>query len=396
MQAKIRKTLGAIKRQIAEVLVSHLPGSSETYGPPRGYYASLDELLDNNLFDIQKTKVFAQEVNIYSSARTLELIPHWKFDGRYNSFNVKAEYVYHLSQARVAGLGAAVITCNDKIVLSCSSMWGAYYDPLFFSPKLPALSYVPGLTVLLANVPGENISHFVMDCLPRLQSYLSAFSQKQNSQIRFVVNGKNNAYIKALLDVFGVPEPQRIYAGDNLHIKCEELVVFNNSVHGEPTKRFIQFFQERCTATLAKHEESPRRIYVSRELASYRKIKNSQEVEGLLSDYGFTKVMLEQLTFQEQANLFYNADVVFTPHGAGLINIIYCRPNTKVIELLAKEHVDCEYWSLASQCDLEYYYLISQGDRPNDEGDYFKSWTSPVDMVCNINALKKTLRLVTT
>ncbi|MDT9338046.1 glycosyltransferase 61 family protein, partial [Trichodesmium erythraeum 21-75] len=42
------------------------------------------------------------------------------------------------------------------------------------------------------------------------------------------------------------------------------------------------------------------------------------------------------------------------PHGAGLTNIVFCNPGTKVVELFSS-HVKPYYWSLCNCCNLEYY-----------------------------------------
>ena len=38
-----------------------------------------------------------------------------------------------------------------------------------------------------------------------------------------------------------------------------------------------------------------------------------------------------------QINLFYNADIIVGLHGGGFANLVFCRPQTKVIELKTPE-----------------------------------------------------------
>ena len=86
-------------------------------------------------------------------------------------------------------------------------------------------------------------------------------------------------------------------------------------------------------AGLAERSSASRRIYVSRENATVRKITNAPEVRDLLSRYGFENVSCESLSVREQIELFSGAEAVLGVHGAGLANIVFSRPGTRVIEL---------------------------------------------------------------
>jgi capsular polysaccharide biosynthesis protein len=46
-------------------------------------------------------------------------------------------------------------------------------------------------------------------------------------------------------------------------------------------------------------------------------------------------VYLEEYTFQEQIQLFTDADVVVGAHGSGLCHLIWCTKGTQVVEIFA-------------------------------------------------------------
>lgn len=48
---------------------------------------------------------------------------------------------------------------------------------------------------------------------------------------------------------------------------------------------------------------------------------------------GFEAVELEGFNFAEEMELFANADQIVAPHGAGLANVVYARPGSRVLEL---------------------------------------------------------------
>lgn len=67
------------------------------------------------------------------------------------------------------------------------------------------------------------------------------------------------------------------------------------------------------------------RLYLARPPGGRRSISNSAEVSSLLKRYGFREVVPDELSIQEQIQLFQHARYVVGVHGAGLTNIIYRR-----------------------------------------------------------------------
>lgn len=52
-----------------------------------------------------------------------------------------------------------------------------------------------------------------------------------------------------------------------------------------------------------------------------------------LGSLGFQRYFLEDMSMLEQVQLFYHADTVVGPHGSGLVNLLYCKPGTRVVEI---------------------------------------------------------------
>jgi Glycosyltransferase 61 len=78
---------------------------------------------------------------------------------------------------------------------------------------------------------------------------------------------------------------------------------------------------------------TPSRIYISRRFANARVPTNIDELEAVAEQRGFVPVYLEKMSIIEQIRIFHAADMVLAEHGAGLINLLYCRPNVKVLEM---------------------------------------------------------------
>eukprot|EP00211_Chloroparvula_japonica_P001497 CAMPEP_0119121998 /NCGR_PEP_ID=MMETSP1310-20130426/2382_1 /TAXON_ID=464262 /ORGANISM="Genus nov. species nov., Strain RCC2339" /LENGTH=583 /DNA_ID=CAMNT_0007111599 /DNA_START=612 /DNA_END=2366 /DNA_ORIENTATION=- len=62
-------------------------------------------------------------------------------------------------------------------------------------------------------------------------------------------------------------------------------------------------------------------------------------------------------SFAEQVDIFYKADIIIGAHGAGLVNMVFCRPNAKVIIFPMEPHCDHTYEYISSALGLDYWIV---------------------------------------
>ena len=75
------------------------------------------------------------------------------------------------------------------------------------------------------------------------------------------------------------------------------------------------------------------KIYISRQNSKYRNIVNEDDLIKFLKGKGYRILDLNHFTIRNQIEMFAKAEVVISPTGSGLANIIFCKPGTKVIEI---------------------------------------------------------------
>jgi Glycosyltransferase 61 len=105
-----------------------------------------------------------------------------------------------------------------------------------------------------------------------------------------------------------------------------------------------------------------KRIYVSRNDARLRRVRNEDRVLALLVTRGFNCVTLKGMPIADQVELFRQAEVVVAPHGAGLAHIAWCKPGTKIIEFFPdpagprgkSKNATANFWLIAKQRNLDY------------------------------------------
>jgi capsular polysaccharide biosynthesis protein len=84
---------------------------------------------------------------------------------------------------------------------------------------------------------------------------------------------------------------------------------------------------------------------------------------------GFQVCRLESMTFEEQVRLFRNAEVVVGPHGAGFTNLIYSKPGTRVVEIMAKGYERRCYWTLSAELGHDYRFYLGSPKFPERKGE---------------------------
>ncbi len=109
------------------------------------------------------------------------------------------------------------------------------------------------------------------------------------------------------------------------------------------------------------HHSAGRRLYVSRVRATRRRLVNEAEVEAVLGAAGFESVVLEDLDFEQQVSLMGEAEIVCGPHGAGLTNMIFCRPGTHVVEFADLGFPNPNFYAMSAALGHRHWLLSAEG-----------------------------------
>jgi len=264
---------------------------------------------------------------------------------------------------------AAVIAPDNKIVMDVSMQYRETnaVHPVYKRRDLPRARYTPETLAVVNFVWDHNYYHWLGDVLGRIH-----LIEKSGIRIdKYIVTGNGSSRFQAeTLAMLGIPEHKIIRNESGMHVRARRLVVpslepyrlmpfIPHSIPGWTSRYLRSAFLDRFGSSAAGHK----RIYVSREYAYDRKVTNEDQVFRLLDGFGFRKVVLESLPVADQVRLFAAADTIVAPHGAGLANLLFCRPGTKVLEFFAPNYVNPVYWYLSNQVGLDYYFLFGEGDR---------------------------------
>lgn len=229
--------------------------------------------------------------------------------------------------------------------------------------------------------------HIIIDNLPRL--YL--LSQINSvSSLKLLVPEKltkiESFFIDRLLPVnvnIEYVAPRKSYFIKNMIFPSFVTRPFSGYLPPE----YLAYFKE-CILP-KRPRKKVNRILISRganlrnPLRQRRRLLNEDVLIEKLGKYGFKSYCLENMSIEDQIDLFYDAEFVIGAHGAGLANIIFAE-DIRVLELFPSSYVLPYYYYLAKSLDHQYFYLY--GEKNNIHAD-FSANISEIIKILKINGL---------
>ncbi|MDB5141430.1 MAG: capsular polysaccharide biosynthesis protein [Mucilaginibacter sp.] len=306
---------------------------------------------------------------------------YWHFNYYIDAFEQRT-FVAKIANGRVWGNRGAVITDQGYLLNEVSREFDSEEHSINKLFKLKPYFYADNCVAVLAAAGSENYFHWMFDILPRI--HLLKESGLFDEIEKFIVNFDGRNFQKETLNRIGIKDSQLIASNDffNFHTKVKELVVpslpsYNGCPSGTACDYLRNLFREEINSGSNKDY-----IYLFR--AYGRKIINEMEVLETLNQFNFKIVDPENFTVAEQAKIFSNAKVVLGAHGAGLANIVFCKPGSIIVDIYAPQWIMPCYWVLANKIGLRYSYLIGENGTDNNRD-------RNASIIVNINDLKKLL-----
>lgn len=281
---------------------------------------------------------------------------------------------------------------KNKMINDCENKneWAAIALGKKELKTLPTeLQFSSKRVIKLSSALQRNYYHWMVECLPKLGVFKNLLAQP--SSFKIVVDHKLPAFVMSSLELFGIQQENLI----NIRkVTAFSEVIFSsrlsqsNVTISPYVRTFYKDFSAQFLQPSTRSVTTAKRIYISRSKASMRRIVNEDALVEMLLSFGFTIVANEDYSLLEQAQLFHDADVVVGAHGAGLTNILFCRENTKVIELLHHEFDQgvTSYAALSELFDLQYKMYVGKAIQDEKE-----SWNANLNFTVNVKQVKALL-----
>jgi len=238
---------------------------------------------------------------------------------------------------------------------------GRRWDETFFENLVPT----PFLMKLNGNIAvtstrwsGVNYYHWMFEELPRFY-----ILKKSGIRInKFISNFRGYEFQKCSLEAINIKQDDIISSSDSYGFQTETLVVPYSPYYdsGYVSTWVCDFLRKTFLNKFTLKENKYKRIYITRGSARYRKIHNEEALIEILKKYDFKILDMGNFNIYEQANIFNSAEVIIGIHGAALSNVVFCKPQTKLVEIFNPLYMPTMYWGIASQVGVEYYCSIGK------------------------------------
>jgi Glycosyltransferase 61 len=225
-----------------------------------------------------------------------------------------------------------------------------------YPERLRGAPTMPGERLLVANSERPNYGHYLLDIVPLIH---------RGARMRApMLTWTLNPWQRALVARLDVP------AGLIREIRPRPVflqhAVVSNRMSGVASQNAHPQHKEAFAAILASIRKgppagpTPKRVAVCRGLANSRNLTNRGEMIEALTPLGFVAIQPEKLSFDEQALVFADAEVVVCEFGAAMTNVMFCSPGTRVVEIIAEGQHDPWSSHLCAMLGLDYVVLFQR------------------------------------
>jgi hypothetical protein len=259
-------------------------------------------------------------------------------------------------------LGVETLLLNDVLLsphsaVVCSLSMGFYYpsiqnfyliardlspltnnDPYFqlsansecvFAPKAKELHYHHVNAVVVCGTGFHNFGHFLYDGLP-VVFLLRDIIVDGNLTI---VGPPLAPWQQELLELLGLLNQYKPMFQPAIFRRAivPNLISFHVSY---PTRYVRPVFDALKFRAGAPSVQGAKRIFISRQSDQTKRVLvNRAAVEALFQEYGFVVVHPEKMSIRAQIRLFSGASIIAGESGAGMGNVGFCEPGTRVFEI---------------------------------------------------------------
>ena len=227
------------------------------------------------------------------------------------------------------------------------------------------------LSLLTGGAGNDNYSHWLFDVLPRIALCEEVLDISKVDF--FLLPSIEKKFQKETLDLLNIKKNKCLSSKAFRHITTSELIVTDHPycITNNATNDIMNmplWISEWLKKKYLKKEKKAlkhlEKIFIDRSDSTsntghLRKIINESDVKNCLIKNNFKPVILGELHFQKQVEIFNNADVIVGLHGAGLANLCFCKAGTKLVEL-KNNTAGTQYENLAIKNGLIYKSISCQ------------------------------------
>ena len=197
---------------------------------------------------------------------------------------------------------------------------------------------------LIQGSSGNNYWHWLFDLLPKMEIL---YINKMINRFDYFYIPKIDNYIIDTLKIYGVKKKQLINSQEFKHIEADRIYVLENIYlkSGDFHKQFeniplniVKKIRNRLINFKGK-KFNHKKIFIDRtdsKFNHYQFYENDKIIQ-ILRKKNFAIFKLSKLSIFDQISLFNSSKLILGLHGAGFANIIFCKKNSRIYEIIRKK-----------------------------------------------------------
>jgi len=306
----------------------------------------------------KKKKIITKKINMSSKYKIFEYKKTYKSKNYFPNV-----YLYQVENAQVFGDTSCVLANNCLLFDGVQNLKKEHIveenflnfknlNSNFFANRYKNCLFNIDEAISLLNPLYFNYAHFITEILP-----LIIFLKKSHNNIPILINNFKNKniliFLKKLLRKFKV-----YIISEDESIFVKKLFIFSKIAHvsHEPRKPETQrvnegafsepFLENTNEYFREKNKKSlpiKKKIYVIRP-STYRYLLNEEVIISILKKAGYFILDPYKYSIKKQIFFFQNAQIIISPTGASLANLVFCLNKPKVIIFVPNLSMIFNYW----------------------------------------------------
>ena len=224
-----------------------------------------------------------------------------------------------------------------------------------------------------------NYGHWILDTIPKL--IIAKKFKDLNSFDAILIPNIKKKFQTDSLKYFNISENKILDGSEITHLYADKITIPGHpyweldkhqfetvaNVDKDILKSIREIFLQDCDLNKYKKNEN---VFIDRSdsIFNHNKLVNNLEIIEYLKKKRFLIIKLAELSFNEQIKIFNEAKIIIGSHGAGLTNLIFCEPSTKVIEI-GNPNFDCDVFRNISNIQNLNYSFIKAKQANSKFGD---------------------------
>ena len=291
---------------------------------------------------------------------------------KYNIYKVKNGRIFTDNHENVAIIKNNILIPKLSFQQVNGKLENAKYNSVIRNGTPSLLKKYPGTVLNLEQGgSGNNYFHFFFDIIPKI--YL--IKKKIKNKINFYYVSAPKKWQIKIFKILGIAERKLINSSKNKHISADQIICVD---HPWYHKGFIQdqvkklpewvvLINRKIFLKKALKFKCEKKIFLDRSSSKFNhcQIFNQKKVNEWVKKNKLSIYQPEKLSFKKQIYLFKNASVILGAHGAAFTNIIFCKPGTKIIEIIPANHPNRKCERVSKILKLKYFRIVTKPDNTN-------------------------------